>query len=435
MKRNNRPLVIFTGGGTAGHVHPAVEVIDQVWKRDRAICIAWFGSSRGVERRIVTQTFGRRVLFYAIPCGKLRRYPSLRNLFDAFRVVAGIVVATVLLVRRSPALVFSKGGYVSVPVVIAAGILRIPVISHESDITVGLATRINARFSTYICLPHRRALDSLSSAVRRKAIVSGTPIRQQILAGSADRGWRFVQQCLAGDSGTAGSMMADSGEPAPPTSAPPAAAASNARQQRRPVLLFVGGSSGAEQINRMVAEIGPELIATHNCVLVHQTGRQQTVRCAELAHEQSRGRYLPLPYIAAEMGDLLALATVIVSRAGANALWECATLKKAMVLVPLSRSSSRGDQLVNAELFREHGAALIADDAAALLSALGGLLRDAQQRTELGRRAHALIIPQASATLADLIFTTLYTAAPMPHAADISTAIHHSADRERKQQS
>lgn len=418
MRRSKKSLVVFTGGGTAGHVHPGLEVIDQLWKRDRAIRVVWVGSSRGVERRIVAQAFGKRVPFYAIPCGKLRRYLSLRNLLDFFRVSVGVVVAMVLLSRRAPALVFSKGGYVSVPVVVAAGLLRIPVISHESDITVGLATRINAFFSTHICLPHRRALDSLSPNARRKALVSGTPIRQQIREGSADRGWRFVAQCLARNSAATvagGTPIAtDSAGDAPP---------------RLPVLLCVGGSSGAEQINRMINEVGADLIATYDCILIHQTGRQGAVEGEALTRARGRGRYIPLAYISAEMGDLLALATVVVSRAGANALWECATLKKAMVLIPLSRTTSRGDQLVNAELFREHGAALVANDATTLSAAVGTLLQDDRQRRERGGRAHALITPNASATLAELIVATL---ADAMSTTDTATPIASVVVREHK---
>ena len=328
------------------------------------------------------------------------------------------------------------------PVVVAAWLLRIPVISHESDVAPGLATRINGRFSKRICLAHEYGVRYFRGGQRRKVMVSGNPIRRQILRGDSRRGWEFVAACQdakrhAGADGKrqigAGAEGQTDGQRQPGADGQTGAegqAGAGARMQQhsgagaqpsdreRPVVLCMGGSLGAQQINRLVADVGARLIADYRCIIIHQTG-QHTITNAEL--EQSP-YYISIPYIGVEIGDVLALAAVVVGRAGANSLWECAAMKKAMVLVPLPKQSSRGDQIINARLFSEHNAAIVLgddaaveadgttaqdDDARMLLHAVGRLLSDKKSAAEMGTRAHRLITHDATDILARLISQTL----------------------------
>jgi len=399
-------VVIFTGGGTAGHVNPALEVIAHL-RKEPSIKANWIGSKRGIERSIVTT---EEIPYYAIPCGKLRRNVSLRNIRDIFLVIAGIVAAYVRLCRISPTLIFSKGGYVTVPVVIAAALLRIPVISHESDLVPGLATKINSRFSCLLCLAYAQSSRYLSEAVKKKSIVSGNPIRRCIQNGNKERARQFLEL--------------------------------SEEQRRRPLVLFMGGSLGASEINGLVAEIGDTLISTvpNAPLIVHQYGHQhgatrETTRgpkrsahneTTQTAEHESANRdgsvrvaraltdhphYFHFPYIGEEMGDLLALADVVISRAGANALWECAYLKKAMILIPLYGSGSRGEQLLNAQLFAKHNGAILLQNArgSTLLEHIRALLVDSSKRALLGARAYELVTADAVATLSLLIVEKLPT--------------------------
>lgn len=306
--------ICYTGGGTAGHIIPALVVADELRSEltaDGISCDAfWIGSKEEKEQALIR---GSGIRCYGIPCGKLRRYFSFRNFTDLFRILGGILRSLVILAKERPDILFSKGGFVSVPPVVAAWLLRIPSVTHESDASVGLATRINARFVSKVCVSSTQAAEGLPDRYREKVSVTGNPVRTDILAADPEKG-----RTLFG----VGS--------------------------EEPLLLVLGGSLGALQINELVWENLDGLCS--EAFVVHQTG-EKTWRKVE--HD----RYRCVPYLNEELPDLLAAATVVVSRAGAGALSELVALKKPMLLLPLGTGASRGDQILNAERLVREGAA------------------------------------------------------------------------------
>ena len=322
---------------------------------------AWIGGTDGIERRIVTD---QGVPYFGIPTGKLRRYLSLENVRDVFRVAAGVLRSVVLVRKLRPAVVFSKGGFVSVPPVVAAGLLGIPVISHESDADPGLATRINARFSTRICVAYESTRGYFRPDHRSRVVVTGNPLRPEIFRGSPEAGLRFL---------------------------------GFAEDDPRPVVLFLGGSLGARQINGLVAELRPRITGTWR--IVHQTGAVEgtPTRCDD--HYASS-------FFRDELPDVLAAADLVVCRAGASTVWEASALGLPMLLVPLS-AGSRGDQVRNAAIFEREGAARsffrpdsLADEIA---EALEFYSHDREALAEMGRRARSMVKTDATDRIADII--------------------------------
>lgn len=297
------PLLAFTGGGTGGHVFPGLAVIEELERRgyDRFL---WIGSAGGVEREMVES---QGIPYRAVPSGKLRRYLSLKNVADLFRVAAGFFVARGLLKAERPGLLFSKGGFVSVPPVAAARSLGIPVISHESDLDPGLATRINARSSELVLT----AYPETAASLRGRAVITGNPVRRGILEGDRKRAGEHLTLDL-----------------------------------RRPLLLIVGGSLGAKQLNEIVSAQLQRL--TEAFSVVHQRGDHP-------APAPDGPRYVSRPFFGAEYGDILARADLLLCRGGAGTLWEAAVTGTPAVVVPLSARSSRGDQIRNAEYFARRG--------------------------------------------------------------------------------
>jgi UDP-N-acetylglucosamine--N-acetylmuramyl-(pentapeptide) pyrophosphoryl-undecaprenol N-acetylglucosamine transferase len=323
--------------------------------------VAWVGGVGGVERRIVTD---RGVRYFGIPTGKLRRYLSLENLRDVFRVAAGVFRSVVLIRKLRPAVVFSKGGFVSVPPVVAAGLFGIPVISHESDADPGLATRINARFSTRICVAYESTRTHFRPDHRPRVVVTGNPLRPEIFTGSREAGLRFL---------------------------------GFAEDDPRPVVLFLGGSLGARQINELVAELGTGSAGTWR--IVHQTG-------AVAGMPLRRDDHYASPFFRDELPDVLAAADLVVCRAGASTLWETSALGLPMLLVPLSEGS-RGDQVRNAAIFERAGAARsfvrpesLADE---VREALEFYSHDREALAEMGKRAQSIVMLDATDRIADII--------------------------------
>ena len=355
-------MIVFTGGGTGGHVYPGLAVIDELeaggFFINRRLC--WIGSAAGLERDIVTE---RGIEFIAFPAGKLRRYFSFRNLADLFKVAWAVVLSVFFMLRHRPELLFSKGGYVSVPPVVAAGLCRIPVITHESDLDPGLATRINARFASRICVSYEKTRDYFPPSLRRRVVVTGNPIRREVRAGSEERGRRLF-----------------------------------GLDSKRPLILIIGGSLGAVQINEMIAAILPDILPAAQ--VVHQTGG------GNQASPPADG-YVPREYIKSEMADLLAAADLVVSRAGAGTLWECASLGKAMILIPLDEGGSRGDQLRNAAFFSQAGAAEVLEgeavEAGRLKELIQSLLRDPEKRKLLGESARRIASMDAAREAATVV--------------------------------
>ena len=301
--------IVFTGGGTAGHVIPNIALIrklmDEGWE------IHYIGSENGMERAMIEGIPGVR--YYGIACGKLRRYFSLQNFVDPFRVLRGVGQAREIMKRIRPDVVFSKGGFVSVPVVMAAG--RTHVVAHESDYTPGLANRIAERFADTVCVTFE---DTARYIRHGTPVFTGTPIRPELYRGDRSRALRFTG--LSGN---------------------------------KPVLLVMGGSSGAVRLNELLRGALSRLLPRFD--VVHLCGR------GKVDESSRQAGYVQFEYVDAEMADLFALADVVLSRAGANAVFEFLALAKPAVLVPLPLSASRGDQILNAQYFEKKGYARMVD--------------------------------------------------------------------------
>jgi len=352
-----RECIVVTGGGTGGHVYPVLAVLDEL----PSIRVVWIGSGSQLERRILE---GRQLRYYGIPTGKLRRYFSLQNIVDVFKIVAGFLASAAILLREKPKLVFSKGGYVSVPPVAAARLLGIPSLTHESDLRPGLATRINTRFADRVLVSFPTSDRYFDDRFRSKVIHTGNPIRKVLLSGDPQAG-RALFGCPA----------------------------------NLPLLLVLGGSLGSASINRLVLQALDNLRMA--CFVVHQLGSEH------FDGSMSQSNYYPAAYFYEDLPDILAAADLVLCRAGANTLWELAALGKPSVLVPLPRGSSRGDQIENAGFFAETGAAavlqqegLTPDD---LSKVVLHLLGNADKLERMGRRASELSRPDAARRIAQLI--------------------------------
>ena len=349
----------FTGGGTAGHILPGLAIIKDL-KHDWNGRIVWIGSRLEADRFLIRKA---GIEYYGIPTGKWRRYLSIENVLDIFKVAAGLIRALGILMVERPLLVFSKGGFVSVPVVIAARILGLPVITHESDFDPGMATKINARVADWILTSYSETKSFLPDRVRGRVILTGNPIRGEILKGSVDFGRRLVP-CVP----------------------------------ERPLILVLGGSLGASGINDLVVGCLDELLQ-FACV-VHQMGKRTFQPIAKAG-------YLAVEYIYEELPDLLAAADLIICRAGANTLSELAALGKPAVLIPLPVSASRGDQIRNARYFASHGGAvyLKQEDATSegLLETVRNLLNNVPRRRTMSAGMRNLGDPEAVKRISEII--------------------------------
>ncbi|WP_219833905.1 undecaprenyldiphospho-muramoylpentapeptide beta-N-acetylglucosaminyltransferase [Paenibacillus sp. R14(2021)] len=298
--------ILFTGGGSAGHVTVNLALIPvlqaQGWD------ISYMGSSGGIEKQLVGRLAD--VAYYGISTGKLRRYVDLQNMKDPFHVVKGVFQAYRHIRRLRPDVVFSKGGFVSVPVVLGAWLNRVPVIIHESDLTPGLANRIANPFAKRVCITFEETAAHISGG---KALHVGPIVRSELLRGSVLKGLQW-SKLLPG----------------------------------KPVLLIMGGSLGSKRINEMVRRSLPELTRTYQ--VVHLCGK------GELDESCSHVKgYRQYEYIHDELPDIVACTDVVISRAGSNSIFEFLALRKPMLLIPLSKEASRGDQILNAESFRKSG--------------------------------------------------------------------------------
>ncbi len=296
--------IVLTGGGTAGHCMPNLALLPAL--QSMGFEAIYIGSYQGIEKELA-QNAG--LSYYGISSGKLRRYFSLQNFSDPFRVVKGVAEAKKLLSVISPDIVFSKGGYVAFPVVKAAHSLKIPVVSHESDLTPGLSNRLSFRYAEKICCSFPETLSMLPT---EKGILTGTPVRAALQNGSREKALSFVHM----------------------------------QENEKPFLLVTGGSLGAQKVNEAIRSALPSLLKKYN--VIHLTGRGKL----DPTLTQQEG-YLQYDYIDRELADLYALSDIVISRAGANALFELLSLKKPNLLIPLS--TGRGDQKLNASSFEKSG--------------------------------------------------------------------------------
>ena len=297
--------IVLTGGGTAGHVTPNIALIPGL--KEMGYKISYIGSYNGIEKNLIE---AEGIPYYGISTGKLRRYIDPKNLSDPFRVVKGIFEARKLIKKINPDIVFSKGGFVAVPVVLAAKNCKVPVIIHESDMTPGLANKICIPYASKVCCNFPETLSSLPEG---KAVVTGTPIRRELREGNAERGYAFT------------GLSAD-----------------------KPVILVMGGSLGSVNVNNHVRQALPELLKKFQ--VVHLCGKGNLDH--SLDHTDGYRQY---EYIKEELPDLFAMADLIISRAGANAICEISTLAIPNLLIPLSANASRGDQILNARSFEKQG--------------------------------------------------------------------------------
>ena len=304
--------IVLTGGGTAGHVTPNIALIARL--KEEGYKISYIGSYTGIEKTLIEE---QGIPYYGISSGKLRRYFDLKNFTDPFRVLKGFGEARKLLKKLQPDIVFSKGGFVSVPVVVAAGRLKIPTIIHESDMTPGLANKLCIPSAVKVCCNFPETKSHLPEG---KAVVTGTPIRQELLSGDPQKGRDFT------------GFTSD-----------------------KPVILIIGGSLGAQAVNTAVRNILPQLLPEFQVVHLCGKGKKD---------ESLTGLtdYVQYEYIEKELADLFAMADIVISRAGANAICELQALKKPNLLIPLSASASRGDQILNARSFEKQGFSMVLEE-------------------------------------------------------------------------
>lgn len=301
--------IILTGGGTAGHVTPNLALLPALQKA--GYDIYYIGSEHGIEKDLVKK---HNIPYDAIPTGKLRRYFSMQNVTDVFRVIAGVKEAAVLMKKRKPDIVFSKGGFVAVPVVLAARMFGVPVIIHESDMTPGLANKIAMPFAKKVCTTFA---ETLQYVPKGKGVHTGTPIRKELFEGQKQKG---LELC--------------------------------GFTQDKPVIMMMGGSLGSVKINIQLRDALKTLLKDFQ--VVHICGK------GNLADRlQNTKGYCQFEYVSEELPHIFAAADVIISRAGSNSISEFLALRKPNVLIPLSANVSRGDQILNARSFEKQGYSLV----------------------------------------------------------------------------
>lgn len=304
--------IIMTGGGTAGHVTPNLALIPKL--KEKGFEVKYIGSVDGIEKEIITQN---NIPFFGISCGKLRRYFDVKNFTDPFKIIKGIAQAIKILSKEKPDVIFSKGGFVAVPVVIAASIKKIPVVAHESDMTPGLANKLSAPFCDKLCVTFRESLKFIKG---NKGVLTGSPIREEILHGDKIKGKKI---CGFTDN--------------------------------KEILLIMGGSLGSKIINQEIRKNLDKLLKEFN--IIHICGKGNIDKAFI-----NREGYNQYEYVTEELPDFMKAADYIISRAGANSIFEFLALKKPTLLIPLSKKASRGDQILNSKSFEKEGYSLMIEE-------------------------------------------------------------------------
>lgn len=324
--------IILTGGGTAGHVTPNIALLPRL--RELNYDIHYIGSYKGIEKELIEQL---GIPYHGISSGKLRRYFSLQNFTDPFRVIRGFGEAHRLIRLLRPDVIFSKGGFVSVPVVLAGKRCKVPTIIHESDMTPGLANKISIPSATKVCCTFPETVEHLPA---EKAILTGSPIRQELLSGDRQNALHFT-----------------------------------GLDESKPVILIIGGSLGAAAVNEAIRRILPSLLKDFH--VIHLCGRGKLDPSLN-----SLSGYVQYEYIKEELKDLFALSDIVISRAGANAICEILALRKPNLLIPLSASASRGDQILNARSFERQGFSAVMEEEQITDSGLLTAIRSLYQKRE-----------------------------------------------------
>ena len=301
--------IVLTGGGTAGHVTPNIALLPAL--KEAGYEISYMGSYEGIEKRLIEDF---QIPYTGISTGKFRRYLDIKNLTDPFRVIKGYSEAKKYLKQWKPDVVFSKGGFVSVPVVRAAASLKIPCIIHESDMTPGLANKLCFPVAKKICCNFPETYETLPSD---KAVLTGTPIRKELSQGNKLAG---LDMC--------------------------------GFTANKPVIMVIGGSLGAANVNKAVRDALPQLLEKFQ--VVHLCGKDKLDNLL-----LTTPGYKQFEYIKDELKDIFAMADIVISRAGANAICELLALRKPNILIPLPAASSRGDQILNADSFEKQGFSIV----------------------------------------------------------------------------
>ncbi len=349
------PKIVLTGGGTAGHVTPNIALIELLQQEKWEI--NYVGSAEGVEKAMITAI---DIPYHAVSTGKLRRYFSWKNFFDPFNILLGLWQAYILLRKLKPDVVFSKGGFVAFPVVVGAWLNRIPVVAHESDISPGLANRLSFPFVNKICVTFAAAKKHFKR--QENVEVTGTPIRQELFKGNKDKG---LTLCGFNDS--------------------------------KPCLLVVGGSQGANSLNVCVRQALPSLLEHFQVIHLCGKGKLDKPLIGQVG-------YCQFEYANQELADLFAASELIVSRAGANALYEILALHKPHVLIPLSQRVSRGDQVQNARYFQQQGISMVVNEEELTPGSLLVAITEVRNNScEIINKINSLGIDSASAKIVDVI--------------------------------
>ncbi|KQL19632.1 undecaprenyldiphospho-muramoylpentapeptide beta-N-acetylglucosaminyltransferase [Cytobacillus solani] len=303
--------IVFTGGGSAGHVTPNIAIISEM---NKDWDIHYIGSKKGIEKELIQRL---NIPYFGIHSGKLRRYADKENLIDIFRVMKGCFEARSILKKLKPSLVFSKGGFVSVPVILAAKTLKIPIYIHESDKTPGLANKISQRFATKIFTSFDETKHYFPA---HKTFAIGSPIRKEIVNGTADKGRKLLGYT-----------------------------------NHLPILTIMGGSLGAKRINEVVRESLNQLTANYQ--IVHICGKNNLDGTIT-----TNSRYIQFEYVQDELPDILAATDIVITRGGSNAIFEFLALHIPMIIIPLGMHQSRGDQILNAKAFEKKGFSLTLEE-------------------------------------------------------------------------
>lgn len=301
--------IVLTGGGTAGHVTPNIALLPSLMESGYEI--TYIGSYDGIEKKLISDF---DIPYKGISTGKFRRYFDVKNFSDPFRVIKGYSEAKKFLKEYQPDVVFSKGGFVSVPVVRAAASLKIPCIIHESDMTPGLANKLCIPVATKVCCNFPETIKHVPDD---KAVVTGSPIRSELTKGDKLAG---LDMC--------------------------------GFTANKPVIMVIGGSLGAANVNKVVRDALPKLLVDFQ--VVHLCGKDKIDNLL-----LNTPGYKQFEYIKAELKDLFAMADIVISRAGANAICELLALNKPNILIPLSAQASRGDQILNAQSFEAQGFSIV----------------------------------------------------------------------------
>lgn len=291
--------IFFTGGGSAGHVTPNLALIDKFagegWE------VSYIGSEHGIEKELVSNI---KTPYYSISTGKLRRYFSWKNFVDPFKILYGIIQSFLICLKQKPDVVFSKGGFVSFPVVVSAKLLNIPVIIHESDFTFGLANKLSFPFADKICVTFPETLKHLKNS--KKYIVSGIPIRKEFFSGNVNLGKEIC-----------------------------------GFESDKKIISIFGGSLGASEVNKVVRHLLPDVLENFN--IVHVCGK------GKIDKKYNYKNYRQFEYLHEGFPHVLAASDLVISRSGANSVYELIALRKPHILLPLGKGASRGDQILNAK--------------------------------------------------------------------------------------